>query len=304
VDGIVVGVDRSPGGRAALRWAVRAGERRGLPVTAMHAWGYVVDGGSGIGWLGNQMSMYETRAEAEALVAELVTDTAATDTAATGVAATGLAVQGSPAATLARAAEGADSLVVGGRGSGGFSGLLLGSVADQVVRHASGVVTVVRRRGSLTDEITHEMADEAVGTVVAAVDGSPASRAALARAAIEARARGAHLRVLYVRLPVRIDPGPEVSPLYDSPLTQLKRTARHLLTEEIRLVLGNAHGLDLEAAVLVGEPAVELLAAAAHAALLVVGSRGRGGFAGLLLGSVSNQCVHHAACPVTVVRAA
>ncbi|HXW79705.1 MAG TPA: universal stress protein, partial [Acidimicrobiales bacterium] len=72
---------------------------------------------------------------------------------------------------------------------------------------------------------------------------------------------------------------------------------------QISAVLGSSPGVPLERHVMQGRPAQVILQAAEDADLVVVGSRGRGGFAGLLLGSVSSQVAHHAHCPVTIVHA-
>jgi nucleotide-binding universal stress UspA family protein len=78
-----------------------------------------------------------------------------------------------------------------------------------------------------------------------------------------------------------------------------------VLEEALGKAIGDRDpGVTIEREVVEGSPADVLLRAAADADLLVVGSHGRGGFAGLLLGSVSQQCAHHAPCPVVIVRAA
>ena len=82
-----------------------------------------------------------------------------------------------------------------------------------------------------------------------------------------------------------------------------ERLAEDLVRGELDEVAAETAGLDIERTVVEGSAATALLEAAQGADLLVVGSRGRGGFAGLLLGSVSQQCAHHASCPVVIVRA-
>jgi nucleotide-binding universal stress UspA family protein len=75
-----------------------------------------------------------------------------------------------------------------------------------------------------------------------------------------------------------------------------------MLREAVEQVRSDHPTVTVETAVIQGPPARVLVDLSADADLLVIGSRGRGGFSGLLLGSVSQQCVHHAHCPVTVVR--
>jgi nucleotide-binding universal stress UspA family protein len=158
--------------------------------------------------------------------------------------------------------------------------------------------------------------------VVVGVDGSPESRAALRWAAVDARRRGAELRVVHVHEPKHSYNPYEVS--YAS--TSNPRTVERLALEERRwrehqrlaarqeaeAVLDDLledlepelRELPIERIVREGSrPARLLLDSARHADLLVVGSRGRGGFTGLLLGSVSAQCAQHASCPVVIVRA-
>lgn len=149
--------------------------------------------------------------------------------------------------------------------------------------------------------------------VLVGVDGSPSSARALRWAADEARRRGAELHVVHVwRLPLYAIPDPGgvvVSSLGDldhEVVETLERQAREVLEESVaklRRETGGDLGVELRAELLRGDPARELVEAAAGADLLVVGSRGLGGFEGLLLGSVSQKVVQHAPCPAAVVPA-
>jgi len=132
--------------------------------------------------------------------------------------------------------------------------------------------------------------------IVVGVDGSDHSRRALAWAIGEARARQAALVAVHAwHLPAAA--ASYAGPLVDPKL--LEEEAAKALADA--LASADAHGVEVEQRVVRGGPAAALLDAAADADLLVVGSRGHGGFAGLLLGSVSQQVCHHAACPVVVV---
>ncbi|MCK4177161.1 universal stress protein [Aciditerrimonas ferrireducens] len=137
--------------------------------------------------------------------------------------------------------------------------------------------------------------------VVVGVDGSPGSSAALRFAAEEARLRGAVLRVLRAwTVPVgAYAPVPYPAELYAEVAPQTER----LLRSQVAEVLGEEPGIPVDERVVEGPPAKVLVDEAGGAILLVVGSRGHGGFAGLLLGSTSAQVVHHAPCPVVVVPA-
>lgn len=137
-------------------------------------------------------------------------------------------------------------------------------------------------------------------TVVVGVDGSPESSTALTWAAQEARLRGARLRVVRAwDLPVAADYG---AYLPSRAFEDLPADVARELDEQLTEVLGESPDVPVERVVVEGPAAKVLLEAGAGTDLLVVGSRGRGGFAGLLLGSVGNQLAHHSHVPVTIVR--
>ncbi len=131
------------------------------------------------------------------------------------------------------------------------------------------------------------------------VDGSPDALAALRFALAEARLRGAEVQAVSAWHYPDTFGGPVIlAGDYD-----LEAIAHRALDEAITATKDQQTGLTVNLMTTQGRAASALLDAAAGADLLVVGSRGRGGFAGLLLGSVSQQCVHHAPCPVVVVPA-
>jgi nucleotide-binding universal stress UspA family protein len=133
------------------------------------------------------------------------------------------------------------------------------------------------------------------GLIVVGVDGSEESKDALRWAAGEAQMRGASLRVVICwQLPV-VPYG--VWAAYDA-----GQESKDIVDEEVHQVLGFVADDYVITSVVEGEPRLTLLEAAKDADLLVVGTRGHGLFAGLLLGSVSQYCVKHARCPVAVVH--
>jgi nucleotide-binding universal stress UspA family protein len=158
------------------------------------------------------------------------------------------------------------------------------------------------------DEEVAAMAD--AGQIVVGVDGSPGSRAALRWAVGQARLTGATVRAITVwgyptghewtALPTNYGtvPLPVVPDRAD-----LRESAQRLLADVIGEVVGPEPDVPIEATAVDGHATAVLLAASERAELLVLGRRGHGGFAGLLLGSVSRQCVEHAACGVVVVPA-
>ena len=140
-----------------------------------------------------------------------------------------------------------------------------------------------------------------MGRVVVGVDGSETSVEALRQAAEAARTRGATLDVVtaWYFPGLAMLPGPEDVPTPH----KLEAAARQTLEATIAQAGPEAlAGLDVERHIIEGHPAEALTKAADDADLLVVGSHGTGGFRGMLLGSVSAHCVHHARSPVLVVR--
>ncbi|MGH3116003.1 MAG: universal stress protein [Gaiellales bacterium] len=143
------------------------------------------------------------------------------------------------------------------------------------------------------------------GLIVVGVDGSEGAKAALRFALEEAKLRNATLRVVHTwqfgYIGVKGIEG--FSPVVGADLGDLRRTAEVALDAVLHEVAPDASGVTIERRVSEGAPATVLVDESREADLLVVGSRGHGGFAGLLLGSVSQQCAHHAACPVVIVHA-
>lgn len=144
---------------------------------------------------------------------------------------------------------------------------------------------------------------QGTGRIVVGVDGSPSSKSALAWALRQAeRAGGAVEAVIAWHYPVVL--ATPFGPANVLPETDFGATAAHVLGQAISETVDPAEPVKVSGIVREGNPAQVLLAAAQGADLLVVGSRGHGGFTEALLGSVSQHCVHHAQCPVVIVRAA
>lgn len=138
--------------------------------------------------------------------------------------------------------------------------------------------------------------------IVVGIDGSAPAREALRWAAKEAQLRGAELHVVGVwSFPAYLDPMGGVHPL-PSLMEATEARERKLLDDEILGVLGTLPPVPIVRTLRCGSTAPELLAEAQGADLLVVGSRGRGGFLSVLLGSTAMHCVQHGAVPVAVVR--
>jgi nucleotide-binding universal stress UspA family protein len=146
------------------------------------------------------------------------------------------------------------------------------------------------------------MASEGSEVIVVGVDGSPASAVALAWAARYAKATGAAIRAVRAwHYPAAAGPAPiGVAPAAVS--AEVAESQQKELDQAVTATLGDNPAITVESKVAYGHPAQVLVDESANADLLVVGSRGHGGFTGMLLGSVSMHCVHSAHCPVTVVR--
>jgi nucleotide-binding universal stress UspA family protein len=281
---VIVGMDGSQSAAQALAWAVGGGAGRDWHIQAVHAWGYLDEG---------QLKATHTfdpdvNAEvARKILAEAVDRAVGPEDAAS----IGLEVvcDLASSALVERSAD-ADLLVVGSRGMGGFRRLLVGSVSDQCLRHASCPVVVVRPGVDPARRVRER--------IVVGVDGSPTAQRALRWALDMARPGHAEVEVVHTwQPPVAAGPLAVAPMVFDPELWS--DDAERMVDEALASV--DTTGVHVVRNVGCGTAAQVILDAARDADLVVVGSRGRGGFAGLLLGSVSQQVAHHAPCPVAVV---
>lgn len=151
--------------------------------------------------------------------------------------------------------------------------------------------------------------------IVVGVDGSPGSDAALRWAVDEARLRGVPVQALHAyRSPTVLPegaamgaPGIFASAASSEEIQRLhsisEAQAQRVLDDAVVRADASAKGVEVETTAVEGPPAETLIRAGREAELLVVGSRGHGGFVGLLLGSVSQQCAQHPPCPVVILPA-
>jgi nucleotide-binding universal stress UspA family protein len=289
VTSVVVGVDGSSESDDALLWALQEGRLRNLPVRAINVW-YPSGTPHEVERLAALQSVADLRARLSHQVASSVR--AVVERArATDVTVTSQVLYGHPARELIREA-GADSLlVVGSRGLGSLAGSMLGSVSQSCVQYADSTAVVIRGGRP----------DPGAGRVVVGVDGSPRSVSALRFADDAARLRGASLHVVHAwTLPYGGFAGR--SGISQEAIDEVAAQASETLRESLRRGSVDATRSDVEMWLVEGLPAASLLQAADHADLLVVGSRGYGGWKGLLVGSVSTQCVAQSPCPVAVIR--
>lgn len=270
---IVVGVDGSDGAAEALRWAVGEASLHEWTVTALANVGPPED--------------KDLDAAAQILHGHVV--------AALGEEAAAMVEErvrgGSPAFALVDSSHDAELLVVGARGLGGFKRLLLGSVSQQCL-HYSTVPVAVTRAGHATQ---HDR-----GKVVVGVDGSATAERALRWALREAAVRETELEVVHGWQIQNIGMYPYPMGL---DMTDYQAAAEAVVDEMLSRVEVDASTVKLIRTVRGGGAIPALLDASEEADLVVVGSRGMGGFKGMLLGSVAQAVAQHASCPVIVVPA-
>ncbi|MCF6476621.1 universal stress protein [Nonomuraea sp. MG754425] len=278
---IIVGADGSVASHAAVEWAAGDASRRDEPLRIVHA----VDGtpyqmvGSADPELPDPLVQAGRKIlrEAEALVHER----------RPGVVVTTQEAEGAPAAVLRDQAKDATELVVGSRGLGGFAGALLGSVGMHVAGHVRCPVVVVRG----------EQGPEH-GEIVAGVDDSPECAPALDHAFRQARLRGGTLRAVHSwQLPV-----PAYVPEASYDVDEIRAAGRRLLGERLAPLREEYPEVTVVEDLREAHPVDALTDASRRADLLVAGSHGRGAIGSMLLGSVSRSVLHHAHCPVAVVR--
>jgi nucleotide-binding universal stress UspA family protein len=290
---VVVGYDGSPHAAAAVDWAAAEAGRRGVGLHLLYAADYagVVSPAGAAAWLPDlavdaAREITEEGAErARKTVPNLQVTTDTTIGSVTG--------------SLVDAATDAALLVVGTRGHGELAGALLGSVAFSVSAHSPCPVVVVRGDGTISPGPERP--------VLVGVDGSPAAEAALAFAADTAHDNGAPLVIAGVWQVAAAETWEaaywsSVEPTR-TPAEAARRAADEVVAQAERAAREKHPGLTTSTEVLSGPVGRSLADQGAGAGLLVVGARGRGGFTGLLLGSVSRAVIHRASCPVAVVRA-
>lgn len=282
---IVVGSDGSEQSRTAVRWAAAEARLHGVPLKILTAytWNGPAEAFDGVAELpdviAQQFDQMAAAAAAEARTCE------------PGIEVSGAAVIGDPISILLDAARSAAMLVVGNRGRGGFASLLLGSVSQQVVTHATCPVVIVRGGRRETPS----------GPITVGVDGSASAQRALALGFDQAQRRGCGL------LAVRSYPVP--TPPYEMGMPPLpydpdaaSRDAARDLEATLAPWRDKYPAVRVKTLIGPGSPAKNLIDVSREATLLIVGSRGHGALVGSLLGSVGQQLLHHADCPVMIVH--
>lgn len=266
---VVAGIDGSPAAETAIRWAATEAAARGAELRLVHAFVWPLFHVP----VGPSDLAPGLRAAADKIVRESVE---AARKFEPGIAVEGLRADGFPAPVLIGASADADLVVIGSRGLGVTLGALIGSTGLDLTANAHCPVVVIR-----PGELTATELDAPPGPVVIGYDGSSPSLKALDFGLEYARRHNLPVRVVAAR--------------------QLADDATHDPEAELRARDG---GDNAEIVRVTGHPAGEILRLSADASLIVLGARGRGGFAGVRLGSVSQTVLHHATTPVAVIPAA
>ncbi|MFW5418792.1 universal stress protein [Nocardiopsis sp. CNT-189] len=283
---IAAAVDGKRGSLRALDWAADEARLRGRRLRIVHAFDWPLYHSTPHGLAGFDIEEYGRRVtrDAEERARERTPE----------VEVESVHVTGDVAPVLLEESRRAELIAIGSRSLGTVSAVLVGSTALELLAFASCPVAVVPDREPRAP----------VGRVTVGVDGSAPARAAAAWAFGAAAERGAELRAVTVpRRVTRARFGAPEEPAEGAGEDPAVEEAHRMLSESIAGERELHPGVLVEEAVEAGHAAEVLCARAEDADLLVVGTRGRGGFTGLLLGSVSQAVLSHSPCPVVAVRA-
>ena len=285
---ILVGVDGSAGSDRAVRWAAALAVQRDFALHVFHALEFTkpnfylgeVDG--------NGVMEKAVGENGERIVRDAVTVARSVDEHVAVT--TEISTQPSVPILIGRS-HSARMIVLGHTGRGGFAGMLVGSTASAVVSHAHCPVAVIRGTSSIP----------AIGPVVVGLDGSPTSEMAIAAAFDEASFRAVPLVAVHAWSDVTYD-DTHGTARFPSAWKSLEDDELLLLAQRLAGWQEKYPDVEVRRELVRDRPRHALLGWSGQAQLLVVGSRGRGGFRGMLLGSTSQALVRHAQCPVLVVR--
>lgn len=293
-EAILVGIDGSASSLHALDWATALAKRSGQPLTIVCS--YSLPSFAAASLDGGYAALDDSSIQAGARV---VLDEAVERAARSGVDATPHMATGDAAGVLVEMSKEFSLAVVGTRGRGGFAERLLGTVSSALPAHAHCPTVVVPLRSDDTDGDVEPVAP--LRRIVVGVDGSPSARGALERAIDQAVLWDAEL-VAVAGVPVGSGSGFLAWLPASIDHEQVLGDVTRALDDIVDAAEAARPGVRIRRIVLDGTGAELLTEFSTASDLLVVGSRGRGGFAGLLLGSTSQAVLHHSSCPVMVVN--
>ena len=286
---VMVGYDGSTMSQTAAHWAAREAVARGLPLVLAHAFTPPI-GGFSDGYISSVgADVVATMQEsADASLLEMVAALAA---AHPQLDVRHQVLVASPSAALIEASNDATLLVVGSRGLGGFRGLILGSVGVQVATHSQCPTVVLRGEPSPSADCA-----------VVGIDNSPLSAPALEFAFDFASRHGLRLLAVHAWDISTHDVLGTTATMPVPNLQELGADEERMASEALAGFRGSYPDVDVEEHLIKGNTAKAIVEAGKNAALIVVGSRGRGELAGAVLGSVSQSVLHKAKIPVAVVH--
>jgi nucleotide-binding universal stress UspA family protein len=290
--GIVAGVDGSAASMMAALWAAREAAMRNVPLTLVHVVFAQSWASLGFGKLAAQVGT-ELDQQQEELGRQIMADTTKVieDSLEVGARppADSEVLLGPPVPTLVDLSKDAQMVVVGCRGRGLLDRVLLGSVSTGLVHHAHCPVAVIHNEAPLALQPSQL-------PVVVGVDGSPASESATAIAFDEASFRGVELIALHAWCDADVADIPSIE------WSAQQGVAEEALAERLAGWQESYPDVVVHRRIVWSRPAHHLINQAESSQLVVVGSHGRGGFAGMLLGSVSTAVAQAARAPVIVAR--
>ncbi len=284
---IVVGYDGSPASQNALRWAAAEAVRELTPLRIVEAFELIITSRPAPGQVVPLEALRTAREKGLEAVAEGIR------LQHPGLQVETSLVGGSPVPALLEEAQHARLVVLGSRGIGGWSGLMVGSVAVQVTTHAQCPVVVIP-----SDLRAHAHDGP---TVVVGVDGSKASAKAIDFAFDQAEALHARVVAVHTWTSPFLTYG-EGASRRRLDAQKIEEEAKVLVAESVAGAAAEHPDVQWTTELVSGSAAQALLRRSESADLVVVGSRGRGGFTGLLLGSVSQSVLHHTESPLAIVR--
>ena len=288
---IVAAVDGSESARHAAFWAAAEADHRHLPLRIVNAVKIPVAPYTGGGFVDQGFVDVLVRNGGD-VVAGIRADITEIHP---GLDVHGDVMVADPVTTLVAESESAVMLVLGSRGLGGFTGMLVGSTAVALVARGNCPVAVIRGR-------TPDGAPPVDGPVVVGVDGSPASEAAVELAFEEASLHGSELVAVHTWTEYSSDSAYAYARQFVLDWDAIETRHAEVLAERLAGWQEKYPDVMVDRVVTRDRPASALLERSADARLLVVGSRGRGGFTGMLLGSTSQALIYHATCPLLVAR--